>query len=200
MGQEKINELLKSQSQSSVVEERLRTPMTILFSDIEGSTSYFEREGDVQGLVMVQRHNALLFPCIEENAGRVIKTMGDAIMALFQSPVDALNAAAEMQRALHKDGEGRAATEQIHIRIGVHTGLGLITENDVFGDVVNAAARVESEAQPDEIVITSSLLSAVRTTGMLVGKLGRVRLKGKGRNYRYLWSGLVQIRDSKTDR
>ena len=192
MGEEKLDELWKGQDEAPVVGEKLRTPMTILFSDIKGSTAYFEQHGDVEGLAMVQRHNDLLFPCVENNHGRIIKTIGDAIMALFDNPVDAVKAAVQMQRSLFDDGSKRPESEQIHIRIGLHTGLGLRQDNDVFGDVVNASAKVQSQCEPDQILITDSLLHAAETAGMQVGKLGRARMKGKDEPidiYALAWSG-----------
>src|SRR5262245_33056302 len=83
--------------------ERMRTPVTILFSDIQGSTAYFEKKGDVAGMAMLQRHHGLLFPSIERHGGRVVKTIGDAIMARFDSPADGIKAAVAMQRALDRD-------------------------------------------------------------------------------------------------
>src|SRR5215467_1317813 len=105
--------------------DSVRTPVTILFSDIVGSTSYFEKNGDVAGMAMVERHNNLLSPEIRSNGGRVVKTMGDAILAMFHDPVDAIKASASMQRALAADRERRPREEHIHIRIGLHTGVGL---------------------------------------------------------------------------
>ncbi len=192
MEEEKLDEILKGQDEAPVVEEKLRTPMTILFSDIKGSTAYFEQYGDVEGLAMVQRHNDLLFPCVENNHGRIIKTIGDAIMALFNNPVDAMKAAAAMQRSLFEDRSTRPESQRVHIRIGLHTGLGLMQDNDVFGDVVNASARVQSQSEPDQILITDSLLHAAETAGMQVGRLGRARMKGKDEPidiYAVAWSG-----------
>src|SRR5262245_53752341 len=71
----------------------VHTEVIILFSDIQGSTAYFERNGDVEGLAMVQHHNDLAFPVIEGEGGRVVKTIGDAIMACFKDPVSAIRAA-----------------------------------------------------------------------------------------------------------
>jgi len=179
MAEEKIDEILKKQTEAPVIEKKHRTPVTILFGDIKGSTAYFEQKGDIEGLAMVQRHNDLLFPCVEGGGGRIGKTIGDAIMALFENPVGAIQAAAEMQRVLTKDCSGRSEIDQIHIRIGVHTGLGLLQDNDVFGDVVNAAARVQGQAEPGQILITDSLLPAAETAGLQVGKLGPAKMKGK---------------------
>jgi class 3 adenylate cyclase len=177
---EKIQALLQARASAEEELERMRSPVTILFSDIKGSTSYFEKNGDHEGLVMVQRHNGLLIPIIEDQGGVVVKTIGDGIMARFEDPVGAVHAAVGMQRALDSDRAGRDFEDQIHVRIGLHTGRGLIKDDDVFGDVVNAASRVQHEAQPDQILITELLLDAARTAGFQCAKLhDNAEMRGK---------------------
>src|SRR5688500_8513485 len=78
---DKLQELLEARAQAQQELEKMRTPVTILFSDIKGSTTYFEKKGDVEGMAMINRHNSILFPVIEGEGGRVVKTIGDAIMA-----------------------------------------------------------------------------------------------------------------------
>src|SRR5690349_6488231 len=121
MRQDKIQELLHARQSaekdlhSAEQElERLKTRVTILFSDIKGSTTYFEKKGDLEGLVMLQRHNTLLIPIIEECGGFVVKTIGDAIMARFNDPVASVQAAVGMQRALETDRLARPTGEHIH--------------------------------------------------------------------------------------
>jgi class 3 adenylate cyclase len=159
---------------------RMRTEVTILFSDIKGSTSYFERRGDAEGLAMLQHHNDLLFPVIEGSGGRVVKTIGDAIMACFKDPVGAIRAAIRMQQVMEQD---REATENqddhIHIRVALHMGPGLEKDNDVFGDVVNASAKVQQQTEPDQIIITDVLLDSAHQAGAQCVKLGRADMKGK---------------------
>src|SRR5437867_6142002 len=179
MDKDKLGELLEARAQAEEELEKLRTPVTILFSDIKGSTTYFEKKGDVEGMAMINRHNSLLFPEIEGAGGRVVKTIGDAIMACFEDPVAAIRGAVRMQRALEHDRQGRAETEQIHIRVGLHTGLGLIKEGDVYGDVVNAASRIQRQAQIEQILITDVLLDAARMAGFECAKMGRAELRGK---------------------
>jgi adenylate cyclase len=156
-----------------------RVPMTILFSDIKGSTRYAEVKGDVEYMAMLSRHNRLLFPIIENEGGWVVKTIGDAILAKFDDPVGAVKAAAGMQRALAKDRAGREEIEQIRVRIGLHHGKGLVKNKDVFGDVVNAASRVENQCPADHILITDTLLEAAKRAGFAYAKMGRAELKGK---------------------
>src|SRR5437773_11854449 len=130
-------------------------------------------------MAMINRHHAILFPVIEREGGRIVKTIGDAILACFQEPVAAVKAAAGMQRGLVEDRKGRDETNQIHIRIGMHRGLGLIKDGDVFGDVVNAASRMQNQADVEQILITNVLLDAAETAGFECVKMGRAELKGK---------------------
>src|SRR5438552_8747952 len=101
------------------------------------------------------------------------------MMASFEDPVGAVKAAIGMQRALAADREVRTEAEQIHIRVGLHTGLGLLKDNDVFGDVVNAASRVQHQAQPDQILITDVLLDAAKAAGVQCAAFGKAEMKGK---------------------
>src|SRR5881397_3396185 len=179
MDGDRLQELLHARAQAEQELEKLRAPMTILFSDIKGSTAYAEKKGDLEYMAMINRHNSILFPVIEREGGRIVKTIGDAILACFQDPVAAVRAAADMQRVLLEDRKGRDEIDQIHIRIGLHTGVGLIKDGDVFGDVVNAASRVQHQADTEQILITDVLLDAARTAGFECAKMGRAELKGK---------------------
>src|SRR5262249_7549377 len=109
----------------------------------------------------------------------VVKTLGDAILAKFDDSVGAIKASVGMQRALAKDREGRDETDQIRIRIGLHYGIGLLKDDDVFGDVVNAASRVQHLAAGDQILIPDVLMDASKTAGFECAKIGRFELKGK---------------------
>jgi len=158
----------------------MRTEVTILFSDIKGSTSYFERRGDAEGLAMLQHHNDLLFPVIEGSGGRVVKTIGDAIMACFKDPVGAIRAAIRMQQVMEEDRDDtESPDDHIHIRVALHMGPGLEKDNDIYGDVVNASSRVQQQTEPDQIVITDVLLDAAHQAGAQCVRLGRAEMKGK---------------------
>src|SRR5437870_5378026 len=73
MERDELQELLEANTTPEHQLEKMRTAVTILFSDIKGSTAYFEKHGDVAGMAMVERHNNLLFPPVAENDGRVVK-------------------------------------------------------------------------------------------------------------------------------
>lgn len=154
-------------------------PRAILFTDIVGSTRYFAAYGDQAGLRMLDRHNRALFPLIEQANGRVIKTIGDSILAVFAQPGDALRAAFALQRRLEEVRASLPEEEQMHIRVGVHYGLVTEKDNDVFGDAVNLAERVKSSAASDQVFVSRTLRDLVRADpGFTLQSVGPRALKG----------------------
>jgi len=192
MDKDKFQELFEAKALAEQELEKMRTPVTILFSDIKGSTRYFEKYGDVAGMAMIERHNRVLFPVIARNGGWVVKTIGDSIMASFADPVSAVKTAVEMQQTLETDRAGQMEDdERIRIRIGVHSGLGLIKDNDIFGDVVNAAARIQDQTEADQILISQLLLEPAKQAGYQCAHFGKAELKGKAEPidvYAVAWS------------
>jgi class 3 adenylate cyclase len=179
MEKDTTKKLLADREASDPQTEGIRTPVTVLFSDIKGSTAYFEKFGDAQGLAMVQRHNAMLFPVIEDCGGRVVKTIGDAIMAVFADPKGALQGAIAMQRVLESDRIHNPVEEQIRIKVGLHTGPCIVKDKDVYGDVVNVASRVQNQAEPDQILITEDLLETAKYIGIQCAQMGHTNMRGR---------------------
>ena len=171
--------------------ERLRRNITVLFTDIKGSTAYFERYGDSAGLLMVHHCNTMLGQIVDKHGGKVIKTIGDAVMASFEDHTQAVAAAIEMQEAITADSAGKPEPRRVKIRIGINYGLGFVKSNDVFGDVVNVASRVESAASPDQILVSDTLYSALPAGHSFQFRLaGRFSLKGKAEHrelYEVIW-------------
>lgn len=169
------------------LQEKHAADMAVLFTDIVGSTAYFEQRGDVEGLALVHRHNDLLFPLVEQHRGRIVKTIGDAIMAVYSTATDAAVSASLMMQALEDDAK-RTGKEPIRIRIGAHFGsvlkdTALIKEGDVFGDTVNVAARVNSACAPDEILVSQAFIDTVTkesgSNRFVVEERAAVAAKGK---------------------
>ncbi len=154
--------------------------VTILFTDIEDSTAYWHKHGDVDGRLMVDRHNRILFPLVKRFRGRVVKTIGDSIMAMFRRADDAILAAIAMQQALRKE-QLSDSNFPIKIRIGIHTGEGIVEQDDVYGDVVNVAARVEEQARGGEIALSSYTRKALSEKGFMFAKGESFIPKGKKR-------------------
>ena len=175
----KILELSHDNPELLLELESFRRSVTIMFTDIAGSTAFFEKFGDVAGLAMVHRCNHLLQKVVEEHHGRVLKDIGDAIMAMFESCTEGVEAAIEIQSRLATANLQHAPDEAVRVRIGLHYGSGIVKSNDVFGDVVNTASRVESVAGPERIVISDCLHRELPKDKYDVVLLGQFRLKGK---------------------
>jgi class 3 adenylate cyclase len=155
--------------------------VTLLFTDIVGSTEFFETAGDIAGRQMIQTHNDLLFPIIEDHGGKVIKTIGDAIMASFDDPGRAVQSCVRMQEALLSHNSQIQERERIRVRMGLHFGQAVMDERDLFGDMVNTAARVEAKANGEEILISGELKEQLSAAGAPLVFLGSETVKGKKR-------------------
>ncbi len=195
----RVTEVLAGMSlgeDSSEELNRLRREITILFSDMQGSTSYFERFGDGAGLALVYRVVAMQRPLIEQDGGRVIKTMGDGLMAAFEDPLAALRAATTIQRTMKDFNAHQPKEHQAVLRIGINCGLGLVKSDDVFGDVVNVASRVQSAANPAQVAVSAELYAkAASTPEFHFTRLGKRSFKGKSEEQQvYLldWAGTAE--------
>lgn len=176
--------------------EKFRRAITVLFTDIKGSTAYFERYGDIAGLAMVHECNDVLQMAIEHHGGRVIKTIGDAVMAAFDDCNESVRAAIAMQRRLREKNANRKKEDELQVRIGLHYGTGIVKSDDVFGDVVNVASRVESVAEAGQIIISDTLRDQISPTQFNVVPLGRFRLKGKSEDrdlFQVQWSETAPV-------
>lgn len=137
--------------------------LTFLFTDLSGSTATYERLGDGGAYRIVREHFTLLFDIIKKHNGTVIKTIGDAVMATFTNPADAVRASIDAKEAFVVFNKRRDIRGSASIKVGIHTGPCLaVTLNsrlDYFGTTVNKAARVQSLAEKDQICITQETLS-----------------------------------------
>lgn len=185
-----IEELLRKRNEiDEVIRKEYSQKLTVVFTDIVGSTKYFASKGDIAGRAMVQEHNDLLFPIIKKHHGRTIKTIGDAIMAGFDKAVDGLQAAIRMQERLAEYNQ--ESEDEICIRIGLHTGQAITEPNDIFGDTVNTAARVEGLADGDQILISGATSKEIEKERFNIHSHGNYSLKGLKEEipiYEVLWS------------
>lgn len=132
----------------------------ILFSDIHGYSRMMQND-EVGTLALLDDHNHLFFPIIEKNNGRIIKTIGDSIMAVFDSCTNAFQSAIEMQEALVNRSANNTNSPTFRIRIGIHLGEIVFKGNDVFGNGVNIAARLQPMADPGGICISLALYDQI---------------------------------------
>jgi serine/threonine protein kinase/class 3 adenylate cyclase len=158
---EDIDSLLKARAE---IDEQLRkhkNTLTVLFTDVAGSTSFFERNGDTAGLAMIHRHDELASGVVLAHGGKVIKTIGDSAMAELPDAASAVRAGVEIERQFFKLNSVLPERERIEVRIGIHTGVGFRKGNDLFGDVVNVAARIVRRTAPAQILISRAVYEAI---------------------------------------
>src|SRR5229473_1257760 len=158
------------------VDQRLKiTSLTFLFTDLKGSTELYERVGDLVAYELVRAHFRVLNEIIAAEAGAVVKTIGDAVMATFPTPDRAIAAALRMREAMRgiKHGDG---DRDLLLKIGIHEGpclaVTLNDRQDYFGQTVNIAARVQGLAASRSIFATEPVVghpqssSILRTSGL----------------------------------
>jgi class 3 adenylate cyclase/predicted Ser/Thr protein kinase len=175
-----IDRLLKARAE---IDEQLRqhkTNTAVLFTDVVASTKYFDRYGDTAGFAMVDRHAQLGARTVREFEGRVVKTIGDSVMAEFSDPLICVRAAIELQRKLYSMNEKLPERDRLQLRIGINYGSCFLQGGDLFGDAVNVAARITKHTGPGQILISSSVHRAIQQDPSLIcSSLGEMDFKGK---------------------
>ena len=186
-----IAELLKLRAQLDAQLEQFQRLVAVMFTDIAGSTRYFDEHGDLAGMAMVEDCNGALKPLVTKHEGKIVKTIGDAIMAYWEKPVEAVRCAIAMQQAIAEVNKPRGPDQQIRIRVALNLGVGLLKDNDVFGDVVNVCSRIEHETAAEKIGVSPSVVEALsEQKDILCRKIGTVSLRGKSAEmdlYEVIW-------------
>ncbi len=135
--------------------------LTILFTDLKGSTEFYNTKGDAFAYRAVSNHFQILIQNITKYDGAIVKTIGDAIMAIFFLPVNAVLYAIQIQKELKELNKKEYGENVIILKVGIHVGPVLaVNQNDkldYFGKTVNLAARVEGKCKGGDIVITRTL-------------------------------------------
>ncbi|GAG19167.1 unnamed protein product, partial [marine sediment metagenome] len=171
--------------------------VTILFTDIEGSTALAQRLGDNAYHALLAEHNRILREQVARHGGHEVKCMGDGFMVAFASAARALSCAVDIQRAFAAYNAERASAHaelveaRINVRIGLNTGESIEEAGDYFGTAVTLAARIAARARGGQVLVSE----VVRTVGgSLAGvefrDAGRKQLKGiRGRQrvYEVVW-------------
>jgi class 3 adenylate cyclase len=144
--------------------------VTILFTDLKSSTQLYQQIGDLNAYALVREHYGILNKAVVDQHGAVVKTIGDAIMAAFTEPVDAVGAGLEMLRNLRPLNKDSHYGELI-LKIGIHRGAAIsVTLNeqiDYFGGTVNIASRVQGSAGGNEIYLTEEIYNGAGVQDLL---------------------------------
>ncbi len=156
--------------------------LTFLFTDLEGSTRLWEGHPETMKAAMA-RHDQILKDSVAAQGGRVVKTTGDGLHAVFESASAAVSSALEGQRAILAE-EWPPPVGQFKVRMGLHTGESQARGGDYYGTTVNRAARVMSSAHGGQVLLSSACAGLVRETlpeGASLMDLGEHRLRDLSR-------------------
>jgi class 3 adenylate cyclase len=153
------------------VDQRLKiTSLTFLFTDLKGSTELYERVGDLVAYDIVRQHFHVLHDIVASEAGAIVKTIGDAVMATFATPDRAIAAALRMREEMTRINAERQ-NEDLLLKIGIHEGpclaVTLNDRQDYFGQTVNMAARVQGLASSRAIFVTRSVVEDPKSAKIL---------------------------------
>jgi class 3 adenylate cyclase len=144
--------------------------LTFLFSDLKDSTALYDRVGDLVAFDLVNEHFRLLQEIIASERGAVVKTIGDAIMATFETPDRAIAAALRMREAMSDLGAERQH-QSLTLKMGIHEGsclaVTLNAQQDYFGQTVNIASRVQGVAASRSIVVTEQVVENAQARALL---------------------------------
>jgi class 3 adenylate cyclase len=166
-----------SESASLARGDAAHRPLTFLFTDLYSSTALYERMGDAAAYDIVRRHFMFLEGIVFGHNGMVVKTIGDAVMATFGDPIDAVRAALAMQSRIadfNRAHMGADADRRLVIRLGVHSGGSIRVELDdrvdYFGSAVNLAARLRGQSRGGDVVL-SHVVAGYRPVRLLLASL-----------------------------
>lgn len=144
--------------------------ITIVFTDLEGFTHFTSEQGDEAAIELIGAHNRVTGPIIRSRGGHIVKRLGDGLLLSFPQPEAAVLAAVELLGT---------APDPLRLRAGLHLGQAVVTRDDVFGNVVNVAARVTEHAKGGRALASIDVRDAVgELPGIHFGRARRVRLKG----------------------
>jgi len=194
-------------------DEKFMKVITVMFTDLKGSTAIADTQGDMVSRTMIKHHNDIVLPIIKNSNGILVKTMGDGTMSYFAVAQDAVRAAAKIQTAIDQFNLDKTLPNPILIRVGLHTGKGIVEQNDIFGDVVNLASRFESIANPGEIYLSEETYKNLSDKSEIYCRFIKTTvLKGKGEPvnvYKAFWNpteieldikGVKTVSEEETDK
>src|SRR5262247_3359650 len=163
---------------TSAVRGETRRLAAIMFTDMVGFSRQMGAD-EARMLRLLDIHNRIIRQAVAEHHGTVIKTVGDAFLVDFPSVVHAVQCAQVIQAQFRTYNKGKEPAEQIHVRIGIHSGDIVQRDGDVLGDGVNIASRLQALAEPDTICISDVVYRDVAKKISLgtVVSLGRPKLK-----------------------
>lgn len=176
---EKLDSLL-----DSLIEEKFTKFITVMFTDLKGSTAIAENEGGMASRMLIKSQSVSLLPAINENHGIFIKSKGDGSLSYFENALDAVRAAARIQKDVDALNMSKKFKFPVLMSIGIHSGKCVVEEKDIYGDVVNTASRFQSAADDGGILMSEDTYNALSDKSEIYCRfVKQVTLKGKKEPY-----------------
>lgn len=161
-----------------IIQDAHTLELTIMFTDVKGYTAFSSKASLSEVMSMLKQHDEIMMPIFEKHSGKIVKKIGDAFLISFDQAPKALLAAIAIQRNLQTFNGTVPEERRLAIRIAINTGSVICRENDVFGDAVNVASRLEGVADAGEIVISEATSLKVDTSIFELIPYGEHKLKG----------------------
>ncbi len=155
---------------------------TVVFADLTGSTRVFEAMGNARATETVTRLTQWIGGVCQAHGGRVVKSLGDGVFAIFTSGAAATHAVVELQRYHQKRLLAWPAPLRMALQIGVASGEVVEVEGDCYGDAVNLASRLSDLAGPGQIWVTDAVISQLREGAVQHRDLGLINIRGRERD------------------
>lgn len=152
--------------------------LVIMFTDIVGFTTATAKQSRQQNETLISTHDALLLPLIDSFRGEHIKSIGDSLLCVFQSPTDALLCSMALQDQLYAHNQGLPEADRINIRIALNLGEVRVAKGDIFGDAVNITSRIEGITPRDEIYFSEAVYMTMNKAEVAAQDLGLHELPG----------------------
>jgi len=168
-------------------------PVTILFTDMAGSTALTQRVGDDVAQDVVRSHDRIVRGALTAHGGNEVKHTGDGLMVSFTSATRAVECAIAIQRAVHAHRETNPQLP-LSVRVGVNAGEPLAEGGDYFGTAVQLAARICQHAQPDCILVSAVVRDLTAGKGLVFADAGEAVMRGfsePAHLYEALWGDLL---------
>jgi class 3 adenylate cyclase len=170
---------------------------TILFTDMEGSTSLTQRLGDTRVMAVLRAHDRIVGEALGRHGGSEVKHTGDGLMAAFPSVVGAIESAVEIQRRLAEADD----KSELRVRIGMSAGEPVTERDDLFGAVVQLAARLCTRAEPGSVLVSGAVHDLALGKGFVFRKHRRLSLKGfeePVQSFEVVWQSQLAVEPRET--
>ncbi|MBI2448238.1 adenylate/guanylate cyclase domain-containing protein [Candidatus Microgenomates bacterium] len=152
--------------------------LTIMFTDMKGFTSRTSTHTREQIESLIDSQEKLIRPIFAQYKGKIVKTIGDAFMVVFESPTNAVLCGVKIQEELLQYNAKESDDEKMEIRIGINSGEVNIRGDDYFGEAVNIASRIESIAETNEVYFSDSVYLSMNKNEVPSAEIGVRHLKG----------------------